>query len=50
MQVQEELKNFLFENGVADVGFTCVDDCCSVHAKTAGAGRISWTRPTPAKG
>lgn len=26
MQVQEELKNFLFENGVADVGFTCVDD------------------------
>ena len=26
MQVQEELKIFLFENGVADVGFTCVDD------------------------
>lgn len=26
MQVQEELKKFLFENGVADVGFTCVSD------------------------
>jgi len=26
MQIQEELKDFLFSNGVADVGFTCVDD------------------------
>ena len=26
MQIQEELKNFLFSNGVADVGFTSVDD------------------------
>lgn len=26
MQVQEELKKFLFENGAADVGFTCVSD------------------------
>lgn len=30
MQVQEELKKFLFENGVADVGFTCVSDGLSV--------------------
>lgn len=26
MQVQEELINFLKNNGVADIGFTCVDD------------------------
>ena len=26
MQVQEELKKFLFDTGVADVGFTCVGD------------------------
>lgn len=26
MKIEEELKNFLFENGVADVGFTCVSD------------------------
>ena len=26
MKIQEELKNFLLSNGVADAGFTCVDD------------------------
>ena len=26
MNIQEELKNFLLSNGVADVGFACVDD------------------------
>lgn len=26
MNIQEELKDFLFSNGVADVGFACVDD------------------------
>lgn len=26
MKIQEELKKFLFDNGAADVGFTCVSD------------------------